>query len=357
MSRRYGKKIYFDILIGLTFFGLAGTYYYDHFLVEPKLKIKQSPVVVTKARDILKTKVQILDNALNTTATSSACTIFLKTSAEKSVDEYVSEFIQHNNDGIIKTCAGALPSLLQQRIDKALLECKLATIDKITKECYAALIDAKSGSVATIIKADANPNDLAPSILLQLIANRFSNGELMEHPERSLEIVDALLDKEPSYLSGHKVKLLLLSASSLNKDEHYDEYYNDIFQDTLDEARRLNPDDPEIMEIAIAEKGNIFKTTEANSGEKKNNTEFLEYLDQESKKHPKSWIYDYYKANTIYDSGNGDHQMAINLVEKALKLAPGDMRLKQTLENLKSNDEQKRKHPFSVSIGFSLNDF
>ena len=353
MSRRYGKKIYVDILIGLTFFGLVGTYYYDHFLVEPKIKIKQRPVVVTQARDILKTKVQILDSALNTTATSSACTIFLKSSAEKSIDEYVNEFIQHNNDGIIKTCTGAIPALLQHRIDKALLECKLATLDKITKECYAALIDAKSGSVATIIKADANPNDLAPSILLQLIANRFSSGEFMEHPERSLEIVDALLDKEPSYLSGHKVKLLLLSASSLNKDE----YYKDIFQDTLDEARRLNPEDPEVMEIAIAEKGNIFKNTEANAGEKKNNTEFLEYLEQESKKHPKAWIYDYYRANTVYDSGNGDHQLAINLVEKSLKQAPGDMRLKQTLENLKSNDEQKRKHPFSVSIGFSLNDF
>ena len=268
MSRRYEKKHLFDILLGLTLFGVIGNYYYDHFLVETKTQIYKRPEL-TKTTDILKDKVQIPETALNTTATSSACTLFLKNSAELSMSDYVNECVDHHIDELVKTCTGAIPTLLQQHIDKAILDCKTSTRDKINKECYAALINAKSSSVATIVKADADPKDLAPAILLHLIANRFATVEFSEHPERTLEIIDALLDKEPSYLGGHKVKLLLLSISSLNQAD----YYKDLFQDTLEETRRLSPEDPEAREIAIAEKGNIFKqVSEENPTDKKQNT-------------------------------------------------------------------------------------
>ena len=82
----------------------------------------------------------------------------------------------------------------------------------------------------------------------------------------------------------------------------------------------------------------------------------MNYLEQESQIHPKDWIYDYYRANALYDGGKGNYQQTLALVENALKKSPNDMRLKQTLENLKSDDDVKRKHPFIISIGFSLND-
>ncbi|MDD4976634.1 MAG: hypothetical protein PHY93_19920, partial [Bacteriovorax sp.] len=289
------KRRIFDILIGLIFLSLLGLYVYDHYIVPTKPKIIARPGY-TRANDILRKKTKIPENILNTTATSSACTLFLKNSAEISMNDYANEYIDHQIDAILKTCAGAFPTTLQSKIDNAILKCKTSTREHLSKECYGALITAKTSSVATVIRSDIDPKDLPATILLQLIADKFSNGELLEHPERSLELIDALLAHEPSYLGGYKVKLLLLSMSSLNKEE----YYQEMFQDTLDEARRLSPNDPEVREIALAEKGKIFKqqaeaNPDDNKKEKKNNKEFIEYLELESAKHPAEWIYDYYK--------------------------------------------------------------
>lgn len=340
------NKRIIDILLGLTFLGLIGSAIFNRYSTAKK-NAPVAPPSITRANDILRRKTIIPDKFLNTTATSSACTLFLKKSAELTMNDYANEFIDHHVDGIVKTCAGAFPTLLQQRIDKAIFQCKSSVRDNITKECYAALIEAKTSSVAVIIKSDADPKDLDASILLHLIANKFMTGDMLEHPEEALAIIDALLDKEPGYLSGYKVKILLLTMSSLNSDE----YYQDILQDTLDEAKRLSPNDPEIKEMVLVAKGNIFKQDKSVE-----NTEFITYLDSEISKHPNVWIYDYFKANAIYRGGLGDYEKTLAIIEGALKKAPGDARLKQTLENLKSDDEAKRKHPFNISIGFSLDD-
>lgn len=340
-----------DILGVLIFAGLLGFTIFNHYSAPSKKKLQAKPSI-TKANDILKYKTVITPNILNTAVSSSACTLFLKNSAESSMMDYANEFIDHHVDAILKNCAGAIPSALQNKIDDAVLKCKNSTREKIENSCFAALMTAKTGSVAAIIRPDADPKDLDATILLHLIADKFSNGDIFEHPERSLALVDALLNKEPSYLSGYKVKLLLLSMSSLNKEEHY----KDEFEDTIEQARRLNANDPDLKEIALAEKGEIFKQSDEVNPPKKENKEFITYLDQEMTKHPKEWIYDYYKANAVYDNGRGNYDEAVALVEKALKKAPNDTRLKQTLENLKSDDESKRKHPFIISIGFSLND-
>ena len=346
------KKRYIDILIGLTFLGLIGTYLFDHYINPQKTNISPHPKLI-KANDILRRKSRIPDSSLNITVTSSACTLFLKNSAELSMNDYANEFIDHNIDGIIKTCSGAFPTPLQNHIDNAIAKCKTSSRNKISKECYAALIETKTSSVANIIKADVKLEELDPSLLLHLIADKFVTGDFLEYPSRSLEIIDALLDKEPSYLGGYKTKLFLLSMSSLNKDE----YYKEMFQDTLDEAKRLSPNDPDLREIALAEKGNIFKqSNDETPVDKKKNLEFIEYLEQESIKHPKDWIYDYYQANAIYDGGKGDYNQTVALLEKALKKDPNESRLKQTLENLKSTDEVKRHHPFIITLGFSLDD-
>ncbi len=340
-----------DVVIATITLAFISIYLYKHYISPPKKR--KNIAKITKANDILKYKTVISPNILNTTVTSSACTLFLKNSAESSMNDYANEFIDHHVDEILKTCAGAIPSNLQSKIDEALRQCKTSTREKITNECYAALIMAKTASVAAIIRPDVDPKDLDATVLLHLIADKFSTGEFLEHPERSLEIVDALLDKEPSYLGGYKAKLLLLSMSSLNKKEHS----KDMFYDTIDEAKRLNPNDPEVTELLLAEKGEIFKhQNDENNTSKKDNKEFIEYLNQESAKHPKEWIYDYYKANALYDGGNGNYEQTLALIENALKKAPNDYRLKQTLENLKSDDEEKRKHPFIISTGFSLND-
>lgn len=339
----------FDIILGLSVVALAGYFIFSRFINPPKPAEKK--VKLVKANDLLKYKTEVAPSIVNTSLTSAACTAFLKDSAEKTMMEYANEFIDHHVDSILKTCSGAFPSALQAKIDDVVLKCKDSTREKISNECFAALLSAKTSSVATVIKPDVDPKELNSTLLLHLIAEKFSNGDFFEHPDKSLDIVDALLDKEPGYLGGYKVKMMLLSMSSLNKDEHYKQE----FVDTVEQAKRLNPDDPEILEMEIAQKGDVFNIP-ADPNEKKDQTEFLRYLNTESAKHPDEWIYDYYKAQAIYNNGYGNSDKAIAFVEKALKKAPNDMRLKQTLENLKSDDEQRIKHPFILSIGFSLND-
>lgn len=338
------KKIYIDVLIALVFLGLLGLYVNNHY-ISPSKKKSPATLKLVKANDILRRKTTIPEKFLNTTATSSACTLFLKNSAELSMNDFANEFIDHHIDEIVKTCAGAFPTPLQLSIDKALLDCKSSTRDHITKECYAALIETKTRSVAAIIKPDARISDLDISILLHLIADRFSSGDFMESPERSLEILDAIIEKEPNYLGSYKLKLMLLAMSSLNTRAHY----KDVFEDTLIDATALSPDDPEIKEIVLAKKGIEFKQ----AGDNKS---FIEYLDQESAKYPQDWVYDYYKALTLFEEGKGDSQAAIGLVEKALGKAPNESRLHDTLMNFKSDDYEKRKHPFIISVGFTLND-
>lgn len=305
-----------DFAIAFILLAFIGTYVYKHYISSSKPKKIISKI--TKANDILKYKTVISPKILNTTATSSACTLFLKSSAESSMNDYANEFVDHHVDGILKTCAGAFPNGLQSKIDNAVLQCKTSTREHITNECYGSLIEAKTASVATIIRPDADPKDLSATLLLHLIADKFATGDFIEHPERTRALIDALLDKEPSYLGAYKAKLLLLSMSSFNKEEHF----KDMFYDTLDQAKRLNPNDPEIKEIVLA----------------------------------KEWIFDYFKANAIYNGGLGNYEQTLSLIENALKKAPNDSRLKQTLENLKSDDENKRKHPFIIAIGFNLND-
>lgn len=244
----------FDILLGLTCLGLLATYLYDNYKLPTKINMSSRPVV-TRANDILRYKTKIPENLLNITATSSACTLFLRNSAEQSMNDYANEFIDHHVNGILKTCTGAFPTLLEKRIEQALLKCKTSTRDNITPECYSALIETKTSSVATVIKSDANPSELAASILIHLVADKFATGDLLEHPERSLSLIDTLLEKEPNYLGAYKAKLLLLSMSSLNKEKHY----KLMFQETLNEAKKLDPDDPEVKEIAIAERKNLFR--------------------------------------------------------------------------------------------------
>ena len=341
-----------DIAGGFIFLILLGSYVFNHFISRPK-HIANPRMAITKANDILRKKIHLPESALNTTATSSACTLFLRSSAESSMVDYANQFIDHNVDEILKTCNGAIPSDLQKKIDDALQVCKTSTREKITNECYAALMQAKTKSVATVIRPDIDPRTLDSTILLHLIADKFSSGEFFEHPDLSLAIVDALLEKEPNYLSGYKVKLLLLSMSSLSKEDQY----KDIYQDTMDEALRLRNNDPDLKEIGLAVRGDIFnQSKDENRDNKEFQKEFMNYLEQESQIHPKDWIYDYYRANALYDGGKGNYQQTLALVENALKKSPNDMRLKQTLENLKSDDDVKRKHPFIISIGFSLND-
>lgn len=337
-----------DIVIALFLLSFAGYFIYTRFINPPRPVKKYTKI--TKANDILKYKTIIAPQLVNTTLTSAACTMFLKDSAEKSMMDYANEFIDHNVDNILKTCTGAFPSNLQAKIEDAVLKCKDSAREKIENVCFAALLAAKTASVATIIKPDVDPRDLSPTVLLHLIAEKFNSGDFLEHPHKSLAIINALLDKEPSYLGGYKLKMMLLAMSNLNKEEHY----KNEFQDTLDEARRLNPNDPEVRELAIAQRGEVFNSND--NGSKKDNTEFIHYLENEAAKHPKEWIYDYYKAQALYNNGKGNYEQTLALVENALKKAPNDFRLKQTLENLKSDDEEKRKHPFILAVGFSLND-
>lgn len=349
------KRRIFDILIGLIFLSLSALYLYDHYLAPPKKVIIVRPGF-TRANDILRHKTIIPDNILNITATSSACTLFLKNSAESSMNDYANEFIDHHVDGIVKTCAGAFPTLLQKRIDDAIVQCRNSSREKISKECYAALIKAKTSSVATIIKVDVDPSKLGAPLLLQLVADKFNSGDWRENTKETLLLVDTLLDKEPTYLNGHKAKLALLLQGAENNEG----LYRDELQDALDQIKSLNPNDPQLIEFDLTLRGNTAGLSPEEASEVKK--DFLDYLQQESIKHPNEWVYDYHQAMAIYDgydADDGKYQQAVALVEQALKKAPTNERLKLTIENLKNderNNKLSKKSPFLMSFVFSLDD-
>lgn len=342
------KKRNLDILIGLIFFSVLGMYIFNKYFRPKSSHITHTKV--TKANEILRRKSKIPISLLNTTATSSACTLFLKNTAELSMNDFANEYIDHQLDDILKTCSGAFPGNLQNKFEQVVQKCKTSTREHIDKECFGALLTAKMGSVATVVRPDVDPVNLSASILLHLIADKFFTGELLEFPDKGLALIDTLLLKEPNYFGGYKVKLLLLSMSSLNNEEHF----KDLFEETLNEAKQFKVNDPELIEIALAERGNIFKKPlEENLKAKK---EFIDYLEQESSRHPKDWIYDYYMANALYEEGRGNYEQTVMLVENALKKSPHNARLLLTLDNLKSGDVTKRNHPFVMAIGFSLDD-
>ena len=346
----------FDIVVGITFLlFLAG--YLKNQNSERKKKNLNPRYAITKANDILRKKITLPPDQLNTTATSSACTFFLKNSAESTMNDYANEFVDHHIDSVLKNCTGAFPSALQIKIDEALLKCKNSTHQKVEPDCYAALMQAKTKSVAIIIKPSTDPKTLDPTILLHLIADKFSSGEFFDNPKKSLDLIDALLDQEPNYLSGYKVKLLLLGMSSLAKEQGYQEMYKDTFLD----ANRLKMNDPELLEISLAVKGELFTQPDADNQEnveekKERQNEYIQYLEKEARTHKDQWLYDYYLANAIYENGNGDLKKAMALIENRLLKDPTNSRLKQTLANFNSTDDVLRHHPFILSIGFNLND-
>jgi hypothetical protein len=184
----------FDLLIGLTFLSLLGSYIYDHYFIPTKVAHKVRTEII-KANDILRRKIKIPENFLNITATSSACTLFLKNSAEVSMNDYANEFIDHEIDATLKNCTGAFPSPLQLRITDAISKCQSSTREKITNDCYDALVKAKTKSVVTIIKTDIDPIQLNATILLHLIADNLESNDVEEHPEKTLALIDALLEK------------------------------------------------------------------------------------------------------------------------------------------------------------------
>lgn len=335
-----------DILLVITVLAFAGYIVYTRILYPPK-KVEVTYKIV-KANDILKYKTEIPTEVVDTSKTSAACTNFLKRSAELNLMEYFNEIVDHQADSILKTCSGAIPDSLQAKFDDLLNKCKSSTREKITNECFGAVLSAKTASVETVIRPDVDPRDLSSTVLLHLIAGRFSNGQFFEDPERSLDFVNALLDKEPGFLGGYKVKMMLLSMSYLKDAAKY----QNEFLDTLDQAKRLSPNDHDLLEMEIAETGDVFNA----EGSKKNSPAYVEYLEQEAAKHPKEWLYDYYKAQAIYNNGKGNYEETVRLIEAAMRKAPKEKRLIATLENLKSDDEQRRAHPFILSIGFSLDD-
>ena len=346
-------KNFRDSLISLIFLGLLGIYLYNHYLRPSPLAIFSSSKII-KANDILKQKTIIADSLLNTAATSTACVIFLKHSAELSMNNFVNEFIDHKMDSIYQNCTGALPNALQQKIKKNHLECVGSLRNKISRKCYASLIKTKSSSVSIIIREDADPLELSAPLLLHLIADHFESGELVLKPERSLLIIDALIKLEPLYFEVYKIKLLLLSMSSLALEDKN----KLLFQSTLAEANKINPADQELREIALAEQGGLFLGPNFLEDEGKTNKSkaFIKYLNNQSDINPNDIIFDYYKAYALYNENNKHYDEVLVMIENLLKKNPQNERLIQTLSNLKSEDEQKRFHPFIVPTTFSLDD-
>jgi len=108
-----------------------------------------------------------------------------------------------------------------------------------------------------------------------------------------------------------------------------------------------------LREIELAARGKVFEGT---ADGKKDLVDFIAFLDEQSLKQPKEWVYDYYKAHALYQNGHGNYQQVLTILESAYRKAPHEKRLLTTIENIKGDDENLKKHPFTLSIQFSLTD-
>lgn len=335
-----------DFFIAIVFLVIVINYIYTHFFTKLSSPIRENQPLI-KAADLLARKAHIPASAINMTATSSACTFFLKSSAEKSMKEFTHEFIDHRSDEIIKTCQGAISESLQTKLNAVITKCSDSKLEAVSTECSSALLEAKTKSVASIISHETSVADLDAVILLHLIADAFSSGDFLDHPDRNLDLLEALLQKEPQFYNGYKLKLMLLSMSTLFKKE----LYREMFYSTLESAKEINKSDRDLREIELSARGSVF---ENNSDGRRELVEFIEFLDEQSLKQPNEWVYDYYKAHALYRNGRGNYQHVLSILENALKKSPNEKRLKTTIENLKSDDENLKKRPFSLSIEFNL---
>ena len=342
---------FLNFIIIIAILILAGIIANDHFLVKKKAEKKKSNVKLTKAQDILSFKTSLPMELVNTTTTSSVCTLFMKVSAEKSLNEFRGDVINHLTDKIIETCSGALPKKLDKTLASMLELCKNATPSSIDYRCEDLILKSKNQIVATIIKHDAPIDHLPPAILLQLIANLYEEGNLYDSPEKNIDYIDTLLNLEPKFLEGLKLKLLLIANSSLAKKP----YYQEVFQKTLQQALSMANNDREFIEIEIAMKGDIFNSINEN---RTPTNEFIEFLDQATLENPKEWIYLYYRAYAHYLSGKEHYPECLKSLQKALAIAPNEERIKSALSKLNASselkDDSKKDSPFNVDTKFSL---
>jgi hypothetical protein len=339
----------FIIILGILI--LAGIIANDHFLVKKKIDKKKSNVKITKAQDILARKNILPMELVNTTSTSSVCTLFMKMSAEKSLSEFKNDVINHFTDKIIETCSGALSKKLDKTLSSMMEQCKSATPNSIDYRCEDLILKAKNQIVATIIKHDAPIDHLPSPILLHLLANLYEEGNLFDSPEKNIDYIDTLLNLEPNFLEGLKLKLLLIASSTLAKKP----YYQEVFQKTLQQALSMTDNEREFLEIEIAMKGDIFNSNNEN---KTPSNEFIEFLDQHTLENPIEWIYLYYRAYAHYLSGKEHYQECLKSLQKASTIAPNEERIKVALSRLNASneqtDDQKKESPFSVDTKFSL---
>jgi hypothetical protein len=342
---------FLNFIIIIAIFILAGIIVNDHFLVKKKVERKRINVKITKSQDILAKKNSLPMELINTTTTSSVCTLFMKMSAEKSFSEFKGDVINHLNDKIIETCSGALPKKLDKSLTSMKEQCKSATPNSIDYLCEDLILKSQNQIVATIIKHDAPIDHLPSNILLHLLANSYDEGSLYDSPEKNLDYIDTLINLEPNFLEGLKLKLLIIANSSLAKKP----YYQEVFQKTLHLALSMTDNNREYLEIEIAMKGDILNSNNEN---KTPTNEFIEFLDQQTLENPKEWIYLYYRAFAHYLSGKDHYQECLKSLQKAQGLAPNEERIKSALSKLNtpidSKEDLKKDSPFSVDTKFSL---
>lgn len=232
----------FDILLGVSFGGVLSFYLYTHYFIPPKQPKNKFRIEIIKSNDILKQRTVLSSNIINTALTSGTCTLFLKDIAEIPMIEFANQFIDHTLDNTLKTCSGALPSTLEEKLKTATSSCQNSTREKFTRDCFRSLVDVKTESVFAIIKHDAEPRELDASILVHLLAHKISSEEPLSSPEKTLQMIDYLIEKEPNYLTGYKIKLFILSKSSLTQSAHN----KLVFEDTLVDAKMLGRNDSDL---------------------------------------------------------------------------------------------------------------
>jgi hypothetical protein len=338
---------FFNFIIVIAILILSGIIINDRFFPKKKVPQKKVDLKVINPSDLLSKKIVLPMEFVNTTATSSVCTLFLKMSAEKSLPEFKNDIVNHLADKIIETCSGALPKKLDKALSTMINECKDATPDHIASNCNEAIIRSKNQIISTIIKPDAPMDRLPSTIILHLLANSYDEGSLYDSPEKNIDQLDTLLVLEPNFLEGLKLKLLLIANSSLAKKP----YYQEIFQKTLSQALDLTSTPREFLEIEIVMRGDIFTSNNEN---KIPSSDLIEFLDHRTLENPKEWIYLYYRAYAHFLSGREHYQECLKSLQKALSLAPNEERLKTTLSKLNAQDELKKESPFYIDTKFTL---
>jgi hypothetical protein len=205
------------------------------------------------------------------------------------------------------------------------------------QECWQALVFFKAALVTKSF-GSRSIEDADAETLVYLFMAKITQGEIRTPTEISAlyDITDRLIElmpDSPSALKAAAIPRLVSDFENMTKGEAL----NPTVDAYVDEALRLNPNDPELQEVSVLRK--LYEPGEKISVNK------AEMLVQEK---PASSLAQYFLAGALENSGR--RKDAISAARRAADMEPENNRYQETLRKLQKGE----KNAFMVQLGVNF---